>query len=313
MKIVRTLKFVLPIVVVLAILLFLLLGTGGGDDITSNQPYQPSAQKTQHVVHIEEEINELEQSSVNEFSKDTYERILNRIENNYTNGELGADNPENEQWKEILTKHLYAVYTSKFVDRAFYLFSASEWRRDDLNFIRNETRAIKTSPLLEKGSPADEKFDEILNILNRYDLISNFIAECKNFSYTNYQITGIFPINEVKSKIQTSKEYLNQVRSNQYVNNCRQLNNDLRQVPRTLLNAHINYLRNKVNNSTERFRQYNRHEDYLRSIKTPLERELVDFLHQHEEIYNISDRQSINNIFRTLDNDNNAAWEYFRN
>ena len=265
------------------------------------------------VERIEKKIENLSHLPVNVFCRDSNAHILYLIADYHKNEFLGANSSQNEQWRDILTKELYVVYSAKFIEQAFDVFGKPDWRPGDLNIIRTETRALKASPQLDRGSPVDSKFDEILSILNRYDAITGLISSFPNFPLNpTYQMDEKFPVQDVLSKLQSSREYIATGMGNIYVNNCRRLHEGLGQAPNILFSNHTEYLQNKVINWTGKYTEHSSFENYSNAIFKPLEQEIRDLLYNYREIYGLSGKeQEINNIANILNSDNNRAWAHF--
>lgn len=268
--------------------------------------------KNQPTELIKQEIDSLGNLPDSKFCQDAYDNVRYLIDNFYKPhppqhpyGRLGKTQLENDQWKENLIKNLYSAYADKFIRQAFYVFRNSEWNIDDLKFIRNEYKTLQRSPLLERGSPVDKKFTEIQNIFKKYDEITGFITDCKNFSYLTSGLSNRFPILEVQGKISQSKTYLNK---NEYVNNCTRLHNDLKDIPQVLFWAHIRYLDNKITYWSGLYPNYNSQKDYANNLYKPLKDE-IDAL--DNDIYNASNFDSeYKRLTRKWSDDNARAYSY---
>jgi hypothetical protein len=137
------------------------------------------------VDKIQLEIKELKQKPENKFCKEFYAEVVYNLNDYHKNGRLGKNTLENNQWKENLSKQLYAAYTDKFIKQSYYFFNQSNWASSDLGFIRNEYRALQNSPLLERNSPIDKRFNEIKIIFNKYDEITALFHHAKAFHLPN--------------------------------------------------------------------------------------------------------------------------------
>lgn len=237
--------------------------------------------KNPYTERIEREIDSLKKMPESKFCQTYYNDVQYRI-NDYFNQEfLGKNLIYNSQWQEILSKNLYSAYAPKFVEQAMYVFSRSEWKNDDLKFIRNEVKNLKSSAYLGSTGLVTS-FDEINSILTKYDEINNFIDACKGYTYSNYDLESTFP--DVSDKIQKSRAYITNNLDNSYVNNCTRIKEGLQEIPKILFDKHINYLKKKITDNGARYDEYTYQLDYSNTIYTPLKRQ-VDAL--DNEIYGI--------------------------
>jgi hypothetical protein len=303
----KAVKIVLAVAVIVTIGCFVwksLVEIGDPDKIP--------APKNQFVERIEQEIDSLSKMPDNAFCKDFYKEVSYHIADDYKNARFGSNNSENKQWNTNLTNNLYAAYTDKFIKQAFYVFQHSEWEVTSLNFIRNEKQTLQESALLEKNSPIADSFTKIQQILSKYDEVSDFIYNCRNFPFpSNYSMASQFPISEVKSKISGAKEYLNKRLDNEYVNNCTRLHAGLNEVSQILFSKHVTYLNNKIQHWTDLYANFNSQADYSRNLYQPLKSE-IDLLDM--DTYGVSPSIFDSNYSRLknkLGADSQKAYNYF--
>jgi hypothetical protein len=287
----KALKISLAITVVAAIVFFIIRSS-----VITSKAKQISSPKSQFTELIEKEIVALGNSPDNKFCKDKYNEVKYLIDDyykphppQYPYGRFGKSQAENDQWKENLTKNLYSIYAEKFISQAFFVFRGSEWRIDALKFIRNEYQILRRSDLLEKGGPVDEKFAEIQTILNKYNEIDGFISGCNGFSYSASSLSDRFPLSDVQGKISQAATYRNNQMGNTYVNNCRRLQDGLKEIPEVLFKAHVRYLDNKINQWSGLYSNYNSQSDYANNLYKPLKSE-IDAL--DSETYNVTNFDS---------------------
>jgi DNA repair ATPase RecN len=272
-------------------------------------PPPPPPPGNQFTKRIEQEIDSLGKWPDSKFCKDFYDEVAYHIDNYYNDGRLGQTASENEQWKENLTKNLYSAYTGKFVNQAFYVFDRSEWKIDDLKFIRSEYQTLRKSKLLEKGSPVDKKFMEIQTILSKYDEIAGFISGCKRFSYSAFGLSDRFPISTAQGKLSQARIYLSSPYAS--VNHCSRLHDGLNDIPQTLFRAHVRYLDKKITHWSGMFKHYNSHSDYVNNLHKPLKEE-IDAL--DNDIYSVNNFNSEHNrLSNKWDADNVKANKHFNN
>ena len=125
---------------------------------------------------------------------------------------------ENDQWRENLSRQLYAAYTDKFIKQAFYVFNGSGWNEGDIKFIREEHALLQSSPNLQRNSPIDVSFNEIRAILNKYDEILTFINYCKSFlSWRLWRRKIPFRLKMLKIRMARAQSYLTNNLENTYV------------------------------------------------------------------------------------------------
>jgi hypothetical protein len=266
--------------------------------------------KNQFSESIEKEIMSLSKLPVNSFCKDAYIEVQFHIEDYYKQKRLGKNQLENNQSKVRFSKNLYTVYTDKFVNQVYFVFNKSEWRLEDLNFIRNECSSLKRSEFLEKGRPTDKSLSDIQLILNKYDEINNFIASCKAFSYSDDNIDSTYPISGVIKKSSRASAYKTNKLENNYVNHCSRLHNQLNEIPKYLFNAHIKYLDKKINMWSGMYIEYNSHGEYARELYFKIKRE-IDLL--DNRAYRISNFDNeYNRLINKLNIDNSKAKKYFK-
>ncbi len=237
--------------------------------------------KNQFTERIEKEIDSLIRLPDSKFCKEDYDNIKFLIDDYYKPnppqnpyGRLGMSQLENNQWKENFTKNLYSAYSDKFINQAFYVFKGTEWKIEDLHFIRSESQSLKMSKLLEKGSLVDRKFTEIQTIISKYDEIADFISTSIGFSYLSSSLSDRFPISDVNSKLLQAATYQNNYLGSVYVNNCTRLHNGLKEIPLTLFKAHVRYLDNKVSQWSGFYSNYSTQSDYVNNLYKPLKSEI---------------------------------------
>lgn len=299
----KALKISLAIIVVATIVFFIIRS------LVAPPPPPPIAlPKNQFTMRIEQEIDSLENLPDSKFCKDFYKEVEYHINDYYKSGRLGKNQLENDQWKENLSKNLYSAYTDKFIRQAFYVFRGSEWRNEDLIFIRSEHQTLRMSNLLERGSPVDRKFAEIQSIFNQYDEIVSFISTCNGFSYSAFGLSDRFPISDVKGKISRAAEYQNRRLGNEYVNNCTRLHNGLKEVSQVLFNAHVRYLNNKIIQWSGLYSNYNSQNDYNNNLGRPIQSEIEAL---NNDIYNVANFDSqYNRLLGIWNADKIAAYEH---
>jgi hypothetical protein len=304
----KTIKIILPIALI-AVLGFFILRSSV--TVTGSTKVRPP--ENLFTARIENDIDSLSKTDINTFCNKFYAGIKNRIAEFHSGGHFGNNNnpKDNTQWQEILSKDLYSAYALKFAQQAFNIFDGSEWKIADINFIRREVNTLRNSSYLEQGTSADSSFKNIHTILSKYDEIGGFISSCNNFAYSNYEIATSFPRDDVSSKIQRSKTYISNRLDNKYVSNCARLNEGLSNIPKNLFNKHISYLRSKIVNNSNRFREFPYQTNYSEAIYTPLKNQIKEL---DNSLYNISDdtfNSNYESLYQLLTSDNSNAFQYF--
>lgn len=276
--------------------------------INIDPPKKTDLPKNQYIERIESEIDSLTKMPENKFCHKYYNDVQYRINYYFNEGFLGKNESDNSQWQEILSKNLYSAYAQKFVEQAMYVFSQSEWKKEDLKFIRREVKILKNSSYL--GSTGlITSFDEINTILSKYYEINGFINACKEFANSNYDLENTFP--DVSEMIKKSRAYIKNNLDNNYVNNCTRLKVGLEAIPKILFDKHINYLTKKINDNGARYGEFNYQSNYSKTIYTPLWNQ-IDAL--NNDIYGISDsafRDGYNSVFTLLSRYNSDATNYY--
>jgi len=276
MNLLKAIKISLAVIVLGVIAVYVI-----GSLVTTNKLGKISTPKNQFTTRIEKDINALSNFLDNKFHKMEYDNINLLIDDyykphppQYPYGRLGNTQSENDQWNENLTKNLYSAYVDKFISQAFFVFRGSEWRIDDLNFIRSEYQTLRNSKLLEKGSPVDKKFVEIQTVFSKYDEIAGFILACNGFTYSASGLSDRFPTSQVQGRISQAAAFQNDHLGNEYVNNCLRLHNGLKEIQNTLFRAHVRYLDNKVSQWSGLYSNYNSQSDYVNNLYKPLKSEI---------------------------------------
>jgi hypothetical protein len=274
----KAVKIILAIVVVAIIGFFVTKWL-----INIDPPKDVDLPKNQYTERIESEIDSLKKMPENKFCQKYYNDVQYRIDDYFDQGFLGENESDNIQWQEILSKNLYSAYAPKFVEQAMYVFSRSEWKNEDLKFIRSEVKILKNSTYLGSTGLVTS-FNEINTILAKYDEINGFINACKGFPCFNYDLETTYP--DVSGKIIKSRAYITNNLDNSYVNNCTRLKDGLQSIPKILFDKHISYLTKKINDNGARYNYISTQPEYNQTIYIPL-RNQVNAL--NNDIYGISD------------------------
>jgi len=295
----KTLKIILVLVVVAVIAFF------AWPPPPPPLPPPPPPPENPFIERIEQKVDSLSKLPDSRFCKDLYKEIAYLINDGYANMCFAETPLVNDQWKENFTKNLYSAYTEKFIKQAFYVFRGSEWKTEDLRFIRSEYQILQRSKLLEHGSPVYNNFVEIEAIFSKYDEIINFVNICNGFSYSYSSLADRFPISDVKSKISQAKAYQNNNLENVYVNNCTRLHERLKNIPQSLFRAHVRYLDRKINEWSNMYPYYTSHSDYVSNLYNRLKSE-IDAL--DNRVYNVTIFSSeYNKLIGKWRADNNKA------
>lgn len=301
----KAIKIILPIVV-LAIIGFFVVRWIINDD----PPPEVKPPTNPYTDRIEKEIDSINKLPNTAFCHQFYKDVEYRINDYFKQGFLGQSEGDNTQWHDILSKDLYSAYATKFVDQAMYVFSNSEWKGNDLNFIRSEVKSLKSSTYLEQNSPIAQSFETINNILKKYDEINSFISSCNSFYFSDYELATTYP--DVSDKIKKSTNYIANNLDNTYVNNCARLKEELSNIPMTLFIKHINYLEQKIIKNGIRYKEFSRQSNYNSVIYQPL-RNQIDAL--DNDVYGI-DYYDFNTgydqLYDLLTKYNQEATRYYR-
>ena len=265
----KAIKISLAVIVAAAIVSFVIWSL-----IATGKPGEIPMSKNRFTERIEQEIDSLDQWPDSKFCKDFYKEIAYHIESYYNEKRLGNTQAENDQRNEYFTKELFSAYAGKFILQAFYVFRGSEWKIEDLKFIRDEYQTLRKSKLPERGSPVDKKLTEIQTVFSKYDEIAGFISNCKGFSYSAYGLSDRFPISDVQARISRAVAYRNNRLENEYVNNCERLHDGLKEIPHALFMAHVKYLNNKIARWSGLYSNYNSQNDYINNLGKPIQNEI---------------------------------------
>jgi hypothetical protein len=299
----KTIKISLAVIVVGIIAFFI-----ANSLIFSQEMDKIPPAENQFTKYIEQQIITLEKLPENKFNNIPYNDANYQIDDYHLNKRLGKNKLENDQWKDILSKNLYAVYTGKFIKQAYYVFNRNDWSLGDINFIRKECTTLRKSEFLEKGSPVDNSLAKIQQILGKYDEVNAFIAYCKGFSYTDYSFNSSFPLSTVKQKIARAELYKNNKLENNFVNNCFRLHNQMNDIKQSLFNAHYRYLENKFKNWQDLYSEYTSFNEYKNNLLTPLSKEL-DLI--DNDLYNVRDFDNkFDSLYNLLTTDSRNAYKH---
>jgi hypothetical protein len=302
----KTIKVTLATVVVVIIGLFVIRSL-----VISPPAPEPPLPNNEFIKRIERKIDSLSQLPASRFCGNVYGEIKYLIKNYYTQRRLGKDALENKQQHENLSIKLYATYAAKFLEQTFFVFGHSQWKNEDLQFIRHEYQTLRNSSLLEANSPVDKKFREIQTVLEKYDEIAGFISDCRDFSYFASIFSHRFPIANVQDKISQATRYLNNHLDNSYVYRCTRLHDGLRGIPQVLFRTHVRYLDDKINSWSGLYDQYNSQLDYYNNLYMPLKKEIETL---DNDIYNINNdiyTVDYERLLKRLEEDGRKAYDYF--
>jgi hypothetical protein len=260
---------------------------------------------------------------INVFSDSYFRGVQASIDEFYSNDFLGQspfqsgnitvwqkDEEYNKEWREILSKNLYSAYAPKLVEQAMYVFRGSEWKNVDIEIIRREVKTLKNSKYLG-ATGIISSFNEIDEILNKFDEVNLFINSCKGFAHSNYNLESIYP--DVSDKIIRSKAYISSNFNNNYLGNCTRLKNELSEISEILFKKHIGYLTKKIHDNGVRYNEFDFQSDYSNAIYTPL-RNQVDAL--DNKIYEVSESlfsNGYNNVWDLLSRYNRDALLHYKN
>ncbi len=307
----KTLKISLAIIVIAAIGTSILFWIS-----VPKEPDKVNATENKFTQKIMEEIEQIKTMPDSKFCKNFYKEVAYHINDFYKDstpqfpyGRFGNSQSENNRWKENLESNLYFAYVEKFIQQAKAVFRTSEWQPNDLKFIQAEKNELKKSKFLLVDSPLDKEFIRIQTILNKYNNIVSFVSSCKGYIYTNTDLNAHFPIADVHSKILRAASLRNNQLENDFVNNCSQLHDDLKEITQYLFGAHVRYLDDKISNRSGMYSYYKSQSEYANFFYKPLKAQ-VDEL--NKDIYNVFNFESeYNRLIKKLDSDSQSAYTYF--
>jgi hypothetical protein len=240
--------------------------------------------------------------------------IQAHIDDNYKNKHLcNNDNEEasNETNRRLLSERLYASYFKKFVEMTFNVFKYSEWKPDDLKFIREEIKRLQSSSYFDGKGYQGKSIKEIGDIFKKYDDIVRFISTCKSFSYSASGLSDPFPISDIQDNISQAIAYRNNRLGDEYVNNCTRLHDGLKEIPQVLFQAHVRYLDRKISKWSGLYSNYNSYNDYVNNLYTSLKNEINVLKNNIYDVANFS--SEYNRLMSKLDIDNQDASIFFSN
>jgi hypothetical protein len=292
------------VIVVIGIISFFVIKSLNG---SSEKQIEPPKEKNS-VPDIENEINNISRLTVNRFCKQEYNLVKYHIDQKYQSKLLGKNDYENKQSKERLSKDLFFTYIEKFINQAYYVFNNSEWKREDIAFIRNECTILRNSDFMEEGSQVDNKCARIQLILSKYDEINNFVATTRYSSFADTSLQSNFPFSDIKVKITRIDSYKRNNLDNVYVNNCIRLHNELNNNKKNLINSYLTYLETKITRWNGKYKQFQftSFNEYQNIIYNPLRKELDNFKTNCNN-YNYNNNRYVN-ILNRLNSDRKEAY-----
>ena len=304
----KALKISLAVIVIAAIAFFL-QQSGVFDNFTGKKILPPENQFRQR---IEQKIDSLSKWPDSTFCKNFYKEIAYLIDDYYKNNRLGYDpgtktydSLANEQWKINYTSDLYSAYADKFILQALYVFRGSDWKIEDLDFIRSEYQILQNPEWLQQGGQVDKKLTEIQTVFSQYDEIENFIAACRHFSYLGAALSDRFPIPEVQTRMSQAKTYQT---GQGYVKNCNRLQEELKGIPQALFNAHVRYFDNKIRAWSNKFSYFNSYTDYDDNLYRHLKNEIETWNNNIYQVANFNNEKQ--RLLRRWSDDDTRAKNY---
>jgi len=305
----RIIKISLALAVLGIISYFVINSLGGAPEKDKVAPPENT-----FINQIENEIKILSELPDNKFCKVKYNEVKYYIDDHYRNQRLGKDNFQNDQWKEILSKKLYFTYTDKFIKQAYAVFNKTEWKIQDIAFIRSECKIMRESKFLEKKSLLDNSFVKIQQILSKYDEINNFVKPGNGFIYNETSLKSRFPFSDLKNEISQIDIYKKNKLENDYVNNCKRLHDDLDSLKKKLINSYLIYLENKISQWIGKYSQYdfNTFNEYQSIIFNPLKEELEEFENNCEYNNYSYDYNRYTALSSKLNADRTDAYKYIK-
>ena len=295
----KILKIILPIVTIALIGFFVFKSS---IDSTSPPPVI-DVSETGADKEMVKLLDSLNNYPANMFCHDFYKEIQSAINNHYRGDVLSLADSTN------LSRDLYSVYATKFVQQAKYVLQRSDWKNGDLTFIQSELDELSGSVYLDPTSPVADEFNSLNKALNKYYEITIFISLCNSFSYTNYSMNDKFP--DVSEKINKASNYLLRNLDNVYVNNCTRLKEGLKKIPKILYDKHIEFLSTKIIQNSNRFDEFDTQPDYNYAIFAPIMSEIQSIDRGLYGITNADHSKNKTNLIDVLSKDNTKAYAYF--
>lgn len=295
----KILKIILPIVTIALIGFFVFKSS---IDSTSPPPVI-DVSETGADKEMVKLLDSLNNYPTNMFCHEFYKEIQSAINNYYKGDVLSLADSTN------LSRDLYSVYATKFVQQAKDVLQRSDWKNGDLTFIRSELEELSGSVYLDPSSPVADEFNSLNKALNKYYEITSFISLCNSFSYTNYSMNDKFP--DVSHKIDKSSNYLLRNLDNTYVNNCTRLKEGLKKIPKILYDKHIEFLSTKIIQNSNRFAEFETQPDYNYAIFEPIMNEIQEIDRKLYGITSADHSKNKTNLIDVLSKDNTKAYAYF--
>jgi len=259
-------KIIIPVTIVLAIVAFFVyLAVRDSGVYSKYDDIEIIETENQYVNDILQKISILDNAPVNVFSVQSFTNIDYDINDTHAKGFFG----DTDYWKNILSRRLFVVYTTKYISQAKYVFERSEWTAEALQTIRSENRKLQNSDFINLAGNEEPRNElrKISEVLRLYDEITDFVVRCRNFSYLRYDLNNQFPIDDVKNMIAQAQTYRNR---RELVRNCTRLQNDLAAAPTILFNAHVSYLNEKIRRlSAVSLENFHSQRHFMETLYTP--------------------------------------------
>jgi outer membrane biosynthesis protein TonB len=245
---------------------------------TSDSGTQPAQTETnRYVEQMQQDISTIRNYSELEFCSDLYKNAIDNISEYSTKKILGQNNDTNRQMQRALSEELYNAYAGTFVKQAFYFFNNSDWGMDSLQFVNDETSALAKSDFLERGSRVADNLNEIIEILQRYNEIAEFIASVREHAHSDVQYKSIntkYPVSADQSFIAKAETFESNNLGNQYLNQCRRIHDALHGIPDNLYSRRMRYLENKVSYFSNQYDAFNTYNEYNSKLGSKIDSEL---------------------------------------
>lgn len=229
-----------------------------------------------YVSIIEKEIKQIQDSPIDRFNRQDYNKVYFHISEYHKLGKFGKTPLQNDEWKKNLEEILFGTYADLFLKQADYVFKQSAWSIEHLKLIQNETNNLISSKYYINNTPRAVALNKVVAILNKYYEISAFIASCQSYAFKDYRVIVKFPVSEVNLMIARANS-LRQSLGSYLLNNCARLHNGLKEVPSNLYQAHIRYLDNKTTQLKDRYGDYPNQKTFYQEMFTPVLEEIKGF------------------------------------
>lgn len=278
------------------------------DDVVEKPSFDP----TTFTKKLDVRIDSLKNMPEYSFCRDLYDLTMHDITFYDSQNVLDPEDRSNDSVVAVYYKKtLLVAYCNKFCAQTKFVFEKTNWKKENIDFIRKETDNIINTEYMTSGT-CYNKLAEIKSVLKERDNIMNFIKKC-GYPETSGDVGVHYDQDNDSRLISKAKNYLdgNGLNHKEILNDSK-IKKGLETVNVVTCYRHFNYLKRKVEFWSKKYSEFDRQLDYSNIIYTPLAAQVnaVDNVIYHidqDDFY-----QKYNEIKRNLDTNNDKAYYYYQ-